>query len=210
MSAFAENEQKKFHSIQQMLAAVSFFHRLEGFQSPRDSPKFKLVLKGIKKLCYVKPTRAKPLDSDIIKRVVFSLLGEDLFCDSHYDASLRDWRTAAVFIFTFAALCRFDDLTKLGVKNVTFEDNKVCIFIPRSKTDQCGEGQLVSISASDQRSCPVFFIKAYVARLLWEAALEGEVYEGLLFPALCRRKTSGPLGSCWTSLPTPLSSRSPL
>ena len=200
LSAYAEDE-KKFHSVQQMLAAVTFFHRLEGFPSPRESPEFRLVLRGIKRLCFVKPKRAKPLDSDSIKKVVTFLLGDDLECDSYYDASVRKWRTAAVFVFSFAALCRFNDLTTMNIRNVVFEDNRAILFIPKSKTDQFGEGQYVSVSASGEPSCPVAFIKAYVARLLWEAALEGSIYDGPLFPALCRRRVSGPLGSCWSALP---------
>ena len=190
----------KFHAVKQMLAAVAFFHRMSGSNPPQDSPEFKLVLRGIKRLCYVKPKRAKPLDSDILKNVLTSLVGEDLWCDSYYNVSLRKWRTAAVFVLTFAALCRFDDLTKLRINHVSFEEGRVLLFIPSSKTDQFGDGQLVTISASGSDACPVFFVKAYIGRLLWEAALEGEVYVGPLFPALGRRKVSGPLGTCWTSL----------
>ena len=93
------------------------------------------------------------------------------------------------------------DLKKISVKDLSFEEKKVLIFIPTSKTDQFGEGQLVSLVASGSPSCPVFFLKAFVRRLFWEAALEGLLYDGPLFPALSRRQVSGPMGSCWSSLP---------
>ena len=207
ISNFADSS-RKFHAVKQMMAAVSFFHRLEGFSPPCSSPDVKLLVKGIKRMCFSAPKRAKPLTSDIVKSVIESLLGEDLRCSSYYDVSLRNWRTAACIVLSFSALCRFDDMKKITTDNISFEDNRALVFIPSSKTDQFGEGQLVSIVASGNPSCPVFFLKAYFARLLWESALEGKVYSGPFLPSLHRRRVTGPLGSCWSSLPP--SSPSPI
>ena len=199
------HENKKFHAVKLLVAAVSFFHRSHGFDPPSMNSHTKIVMRGIKKCFYQKPKRAKPWDGALVASLVSSLLGDDRWCSSFYDVSLRRWRTAASIIFSFAALCRFNDLQNLCVNNLSFEANKVLIFIPRSKTDQCGEGQLISLQASGKDSCPVAFIKAFVRRLLWEAALEGSVYSGPLFPSLVRRRVSGPLGSCWSTLPAPSS-----
>ena len=202
-------EQRKFHSIKLLVSAVSFFHRSQGYDPPSLNSNTKIVMRGIKKCFYQKPKRAKPLDGSKVKSLVSSLLGEDRWCTSFYDVSLRRWRTAASIVFSFAALCRFNDLQNLSVKNLSVEKNKVLIFIPKSKTDQFGDGQLISLQASGKDSCPVSFIKAFIGRLLWEAALEGIVYDGPLFPSLSRRKVSGPLGPCWSSLPDPSSPPKP-
>lgn len=191
----------KLPSIKRMMAAVTFFHKLNGFPSPASGLGCSLLMRGIKRKLFIKPKRASPLSSDIVKKLVDSLIGQDLFCTSYYDVSLRDWRTAASCVLLFAALCRFDDLCKIRASDISFEANKASIFIPRSKTDQIGEGHVVSVAASGSDSCPVFLLKAYVRRIFWEAAVEGRIYEGPLFPSLGRRRVQGPLGACFTSLP---------
>ena len=212
ISSFVEKK-KKFHALKMMLAAISFFHRKDGFENPCTSPDVRLMVKGAKRMCFVKPKRATPINGQIVNAVLKRQIGEDIWCASYYDAPLRAWRTSAIFMLTFSALCRYDDLKNLEVGNLSFEDNKVLIFIPKSKTDQFGEGQLISVAATGGDVCPAFFLRAYVRRLFWEAALEGIIFDGPLFPALARRRISGPLGEGWSSLPvspSPMSYKSAL
>ena len=183
-----------------MVAAVAFVHKAHNLFSPSEEPGFQPILKGIKRRLFKRPKRANPLTPDIVRRA-FSVLGDDLECDSYYDVSLRTWRTVAHIVLSFSALLRYDDMSKLSINNVTFVNGRAQIFIPTSKTDQFGEGQLVSIGSTSSQHCPVNFLRCYIRRLFWEAAVEGKTYEGPLFPGLSRRTVSGPLGTGTSALP---------
>ena len=103
----------------------------------------------------------------------------------------------------FAALARFDCITKLLPCNLTFNDKAVIILFPRSKTDQLGVGAEVAIHRSGSDFCPVAFLEAYIKRLSWEFQLEfpGKLYQGPLFPGLTVRKIATRFGNAITSLP---------
>ena len=186
-----------------MISAVSFAHTLNGFSSPSTDPAFSLVLKGIKKKTFVPPKRALPFTTLTVKQLVEGLIGEDMERDSFYNVELIDWRTAAQSVLCFSALARFDCLTKLNPSHLVFGDAALIIHFPRSKTDQLGEGNDVSVHRSGGDFCPVRFMESYLRRLSWEYQLEApsRAYTGPLFPALTVRKIATRFGDAVTSLP---------
>ena len=82
-------------------------------------------------------------------------------------------------MISFSGLCWFDDLKSINVIQVRSEVDRAILFVPNSKTDEFGEGHTISIMAMGSPSCPVFFIKAYLWRLFWEAAFEGSALPSL-------------------------------
>ena len=74
----------------------------------------------------------------------------------YYDVSLHLWRSVAQIVLPFVGLLRFDDLTKLDVNCVTFGKKNVILFIPDSKTDQFGNGQMISFNCSNSNSLSPF------------------------------------------------------
>ena len=202
--SFYASKERKLPSTMAMILAVSFAHTVNGFNFPSQDLTFLLVLKGIWKKTFTTPKRAIPMTSATVSSLVEGLLGEDLFVDSFYYASLSDWRTAAQTVISFYALARFDCLTKLTPDCCAFFDNLVVINFPRGKTDQIGEGSSVSVHRSPSGFCPVHFLESYLKRLSWEFKLEflDGNYAGPLFPTLTVRKIASRFGDAVTELPS--------
>ena len=204
ISYYAAKEMK-LPSTMTMISAVAFAHTLNGFPSPSHHPSFALVLKGIKRKTFVAPKRAIP--REIVINLMTTLLGGDVEVEALYDVGLIDWRTVALAVLTFSALARFDCAANLKPEHLAFSDSAVAINFPKSKTDQIGAGQLVSVHRLDSPSCPVLFLERYIRRLNWEYQLEhpGRCYPGPLLPGLTTRRISSPsLGDVRTSLPIDL------
>jgi integrase len=59
---------------------------------------------------------------------------------------------------------RRSELAALRVEDITFTDYGARILIPRSKTDQQGEGQHVQLErAADERLCPITALRRWLA-----------------------------------------------
>ena len=203
--SFYAAKERKLPSTLTMISAVSFAHTLNGFPSPSQDPTFSLVLRGIKRKTFVPPKRAVPLSSSDVSLLVLRLIASDLEVDSFFDVCLSDWRTAAQAVLSFFALARFDCLTKLRPVHLRFQDRLVLVTFPSSKTDQLGEGRVVSVHrANDAAFCPVDFLEKYLRRLNWEFQLEfpSKNYEGPIFPSLTVRKIKSAFGDAVSSLPT--------
>ena len=82
--------------------------------------------------------KKKPVDPTIIKSIN----------DRHgtEEASLKDLRIAAISFLGFADFLRFNELSNIQPKHLTFCDGFVKIFVP-SKTDVYREGNYVYIAS---------------------------------------------------------------
>ena len=201
--SFYAAKERKLPAAQTMVSAVAFAHTLNGYPSPSQHPSFSLVMRGIRRKTFVPPKRAVPLTGDIVVNLMAVLVGADLELDEFYDVGLIDWRTVALAVLSFSALARFDCAANLRICDLTFTSASVTINFPKSKTDQLGEGKLVSVHRVRTASCPVSFLESYIKRLNWEHQLEhpNRCYPGPLLPGLTTRKISSRFGEASSSLP---------
>ena len=58
---------------------------------------------------------------------------------------------------------RYDELSNLKCTDVSFEDNRVELFIPKSKTDQYRHGCEILLSQCHTSACPVIMLKRYMS-----------------------------------------------
>jgi len=92
---------------------------------------------------------------------------------------LRAARDRALLLVGFAGALRRSELVGLRFENVRFTDDGLVVTIPKSKTDQEGEGQTVGIPyGSHPESCPVRALAAWLER--------SGIPSGYLFPAIGR------------------------
>ena len=108
--------------------------------------------------------------------------------EQHTLASIRN--NALLQTGFFGAL-RVSELTHLKIEHITFVPEGMEILIPRSKTDQHGEGQHCAIPYGDPFLCPTTAIKAWCER--------AHIQSGFVFCEVDRYQNIGK---------TPLSSKS--
>jgi integrase len=150
-----ENEKpRKAATITRRLTSINAAHKEKGLDSPATMNHHLVAstLHGIRRNLGVAQTRKKPLTRDRIVKLLGSLVGPI--------AAARD---KALLLIGFAGSLRRSELAALKVNEITRHRNGITLLIPRSKTDQEGEGREVEIllGAHDQ-TCPVMALENWL------------------------------------------------
>lgn len=135
------------------LTALSQWHQHQGFSDPCASPNVRKILTGIMRV------HAKP------KKKARALLIEDLERIVRYLSSQPDIkaiRNSALLQIAFFGGFRRSELVSLQCEYVKWESEGVSLLLPRSKTDQAGEGVLKAIPYGDDSCCPATALQRWL------------------------------------------------
>ena len=143
-----------FQVIESVIYAIKYFHNLSGEEDSTNTKLMKLTVDAAKRLCS-KPTRKKlPLTASNITDI-FKKINEN-------DASSLQKRNFTMMILSFAGFLRYDEVSKLRLSDIKFEENYMKLFIRKSKTDQTNQGNWVIIAETKSDTCPVNILKDYI------------------------------------------------
>lgn len=145
--------EKKVSTVRRHLASISKAHRLAKLQNPVLDQTVKDLIKGISLQKKVAPKQAKAFTLEHFKRTVqgISLERPD---------GVRD---RALLLLGFAGAFRRDELVKLQVEDLEFDDDGLLIRLRESKTNQQGESEEKAVVySSDRRTCPVRAVKDWL------------------------------------------------
>ena len=78
--------------------------------------------------------------------------------------SLYNIRSVVICSLAFAAVLRFDELSKLFRSDVKIENDMLKLFIQSSKTDQYRDGAWTVIASCGKATCPVAMVNRYLER----------------------------------------------
>lgn len=165
----------KVSTIRRRAAAIGYFHRLAGHESPTASELVRAVLSGIAREHGSASTRKAPASADVIRKML-----------RHAPAGLGGLRDQALLLVGFAGAFRRSELCALELEDLDFTDRGVLVTIRRSKTDQQGEGRVVAIPKGGK-------LRALEAMNAWIAA--AGIENGPLFRNVSR---SGRVGDSLT------------
>lgn len=126
---------KKVPTIARKLAAVRFFHRGAGMENPTDNAGVAAILKGIRRTVGTASRQKAPATVDVIHAMLARIDVE----------SLQGKRDRALLLLGFAGAFRRSELVAITAEDLTFSDEGVDVFLPKSKTDQEAKGQSVAI-----------------------------------------------------------------
>src|SRR5262245_542933 len=140
---------KRASTLGRRLAAIRYFHRAVGYDTPTDNEKVKAVLSGIRRTIGAAPVRKKAATADIT--IAMAATG----------TSLRALRDRAVLLLGFAGAFRRSELVALDVADIEDVPEGLLITIRRSKTDQEGQGRKVAIPRGEI-ACPVTALRAWL------------------------------------------------
>jgi integrase len=155
-------------TIDRRLAAISVWHRRNGYQTPTANPAVREVMKGIRRKLKVAQKEVAPATIGDIRRMVAHLPIDRL--------AIRD---KALLLVGFAGALRRSELVAITVDDLLHRPEGVLIALQVSKTDQEGEGRRVAIPLGrDSTTCPVSALKAWLT--------EAGIREGPVFRAVDR------------------------
>src|SRR5262249_17986744 len=117
---------RRASTLGRRLAAIRYFHRAAGHETPTGDEKVKAVLSGIRRTIGAAPIRKRAATSDMV--IAMSATG----------ASLRALRARAINLLGFAGAFRRSELVALDVADLEEAPEGLLVTIRRSKTDQEG------------------------------------------------------------------------
>src|SRR5262249_50957772 len=159
---------RRASTLGRRLAAIGYFHRAAGHETPTGDEKVKAVLSGIRRTIGAAPVRKRAATSDMV--IAMSATG----------TSLRALRDRAIILLGFAGAFRRSELVALDVADLEEAPEGLLVTIRRSKTDQEGVGRKVAITRGEV-ACPVAALKAWL-----EAA---GIREGAIFRRVFNKRS---------------------
>jgi site-specific recombinase XerD len=136
-------------TITRRAAAIRFVHKAAGLEPPTNSEAVKAVLSGIRRSKGTAVTRKAPATAPAVAAMIDGLTG------------LGGVRDRALLVLGFAAALRRSELVALDVADLEHTEDGLIVHIRRSKTDQEGAGDFVSIPRGT-RLRPVLVVKAWL------------------------------------------------
>ena len=159
---------KRLSTLTRRLAALAQVHRASGLVSPSEHPAVRELLSGMRRT-HGSAARGKDalLDNDV-RAIVAEL-----------DDFLRDIRDRALLLIGFAGAFRRSELVGIQFEHVSQVSEGLVIFIPRSKSDQVGQGREVAIPfGAHAETCPVHAFDWWIAK--------GKIEKGPVFRSISR------------------------
>lgn len=132
------------------LVSIRKAHTMQGCSDPTKSDLVKLTLKGIKRVHGKPQAQASP----ILKEDLVVML-------SHCPDTAKGRRDAALLLLGFCGALRRSELVAVKVEDLEFNSQGLILTIPRSKTDQNGEGRKIAIPRGKGKICPVELVDSY-------------------------------------------------
>lgn len=137
------------------LTALRQWHHYQGFPDPTATPEVRKALAGITRLHGRPARKAKALRIEQVEALVTTLVAQG--------NSLRAVRDRALLLVGFFGAFRRSELVGVRVADLSFGPEGLLVRIPRSKTDQTGQGKLKALPAAGGPLCPVAALRQWLA-----------------------------------------------
>ena len=159
-------------TLTRRLTALKHWHVYQGFTDPTAHPTVRKTLTGIKQVHGKPKEKALPFKVETLTTLTTYLQNKD---------QLIHWRNNALLQIGFFGAFRRSELANIQLEQLRFVPEGLEILIPRSKTDQSGEGQTCAIPYGNQQLCAVTAVKMWLEK--------SKLEEGALFRRLTKKGT---------------------
>jgi site-specific recombinase XerD len=136
----------KASAFERRLSAISQIHQALGYKdSPTHQYLVRTTMKGIRRKIGTNQKKKAPVEVDVLRQMV-----------AIQDDSLSGIRNRVLLVVGFTGAFRRSELVAINQEDIQFTRDGVKVFIPKSKTDQDGEGYTVGLPyGSNPATCPV-------------------------------------------------------
>ena len=141
-------------AVTSAFCGIRWGHINTGYLSPTDHPFVKLAFEGAKRVTEVKSNQKEPLPSECIRKLINKF---------GFENNIMHLRFIIICVLGFAGFFRISELLQLKIKDIHVYDNYADIYVEKSKTDQHREGHIVKISRTGSATCPLYWLKKFLA-----------------------------------------------
>ncbi|PZO88667.1 MAG: integrase [Micavibrio aeruginosavorus] len=127
---------------------------MQGYPDPVQTDLVKLTIKGIRRV----HGRPQAQVSPILKEDLTVML-------SHVPDTVKGKRDHALLLLGFCAALRRSELAAVRIEDLEFTAQGIILTLPRSKTDQTGQGRKIGIPKGRGRICPVMSVHEWIVQL---------------------------------------------
>jgi len=159
-------------TLQRRLVSMAKAHTMQGYPDPVKSDLVKLTMRGIRRVHGKPQTQSAPLLKD---DVVVML--------SHIPDTPKGKRDAALLLLGFCGALRRSELVAVRGRDLALSAQGLVLTLPRSKTDQTGQGRTIAIPRGKGKICPVSVLNVWLLHLGAEGA---EPQEGFVFRSITK------------------------
>lgn len=135
------------------IIALRQWHEYQQLDDPTRDPLVQKTLQGMRRRHGEPGQKAKPLSLDDVSALVAWI--------NRQPPGLLQTRNRALILTAFFGAFRRSELVALRCENLEWFGEGVVVTLPRSKTDQTGQGVQRPLPASDSELCPVAALKAW-------------------------------------------------
>lgn len=148
-------------TLTRRLTAIKNWHLYQGFSDPTTHPLVRKTLIGIKNIHGRPKEKATAISLEALISMVSYLKSQD---------TLIAYRNNALLQIGFFVALRRSELVAIQFEDLKFVPQGLEILIPRSKTDQSGEGQICAIPYGDEILCPATALKTWCEKAQIQSA----------------------------------------
>lgn len=147
-------ETRNVRTLELHLTAISQWHRYQGFVDPTQDPTVRKTLTGMRRLHGKPKKKAMALRLEHVAQILAWLRQQP--------DSLKKTRDLALIQIAFFGAFRRSELVAIQVKDLLWEPDGLIVRLPRSKTDQQGEGLERVIPVGSGAICAVQALRAWL------------------------------------------------
>ncbi|XP_033757058.1 uncharacterized protein LOC117339517 isoform X1 [Pecten maximus] len=140
--------------IQSAIYGIKWAHSIRGMNDPTDNHYIKHLLESCKRQNSVPVVRKDIVTSEQIVSLC------EKYGSSNDILVLRD---LSMIVLSFSGFLRFQEVSNLRCKDLSFHENFMSLFLVKSKTDQYRQGSKVLINEGRTTGCPIRILKRYIS-----------------------------------------------
>jgi integrase len=165
MLAYADTHNPRTVALR--ITALARWHIHQDFRDPTATSTVRKTLLGIARTNGKPRRQAKALPVEALDRISETLVRKD---------GLRAVRDNALLQIGFFGGFRRSELVAICVEHISWEEEGITITLPRSKTDQTGEGIIKALPYGSGTRCPVTALRQWLERA---ALTKGPVFRSI-------------------------------
>lgn len=159
-------------TIERAMAALSHYHKVRGYVTPRQSVHVQQHIRKVKNALKSAPEQAPPLLVRHLEKIIARMPATDPIAT----------RDKALLLVGWAGALRRSEIAALDCRHAAFTPEGIQLTIASSKTDQEGHTELIPIEpATNPDLCPVSALRAWLQLDAWNHSWTEDNEERPLF-----------------------------
>jgi integrase len=152
-------------TLQRRLVSIAKAHTMQGHVDPVKTDLVKLTMRGIRRIHGKPQAQVSPVLKDDLTVML-----------SHIPDTAKGKRDRALLMLGFCGALRRSELVAVKIEDIECTTQGIVLTLPRSKTDQTGQGRKIGIPKGRGRICPVLFLTDW---LMFLGTSEGALFRSI-------------------------------